>query len=121
MKANELRIGNWVNDESNTMPYQIRPNDIFPLSMIENKGKAKPIPLTPEILGKAGFEKEPKKIDIYSKSRIRLWVGFGGRCLAYLIEEGTTTGHYIPNDIDFVHQLQNLYFTLTGEELQISM
>lgn len=28
-------------------------------------------------------------------------------------------GNYFANNIDYLHQLQNLYFALTGEELEI--
>ena len=108
MKANELRVGNWVNDESGAIPYQIRPQDFLPLSLPENEGKVKPIPLTLEILAKAGFDNFEDgwyslfdfTWNIYDK--VPMWMGVKINC------------HYL-------HQLQNLYFALTGKELNIEL
>ena len=79
-----------------------------------------PIKLTEEILLKCGFEKVKNKIDIFEKKRLRLFIGSRGQFLAYLIEEDTTSAHYI-NSYEYLHQLQNLYFALTGEELKINL
>ena len=79
------------------------------------------IPLTPEILEKCGFVKELGKIDIFIQGRLRLWLGVRGETLCYLVEEDTTTGHFIPNGIAYLHQLQNIYFALTGEELKVNL
>lgn len=66
---------------------------------------------------KFGFKEIPNKIDIFELGRIRIWMGARGQSLVYLIEEDTTTGHYIPNNLGYVHQLQNMCLTLTGEEI----
>lgn len=122
MKANELRIGNWVfrTELSKTFHSKI---SAYTLSCAGHDGIIdflSPIPLTPEILEKAGFVKD-SGIDVYKNGRLRVWVGARGKFLCYLIEENTTTGHYIPNSFVALHQLQNLYFALTGEELNISL
>jgi hypothetical protein len=69
--------------------------------------KLKPIPLTEEWLLKFGFD----KIDFqFIKNGIKL---FPIRDLYY-------RGNFpIKSDIKYVHQLQNLFFALTGEELTI--
>ena len=60
MKANELMIGDWVRNDLGEYQTVVEPresgamlayNDIYPYDAIE------PIPLTPEILEKNGFEK----------------------------------------------------------------
>jgi hypothetical protein len=126
MTANELRIGNLVRDkiskteikiieltEQSIGTYVVDRNK-FPLS---NGWSIEPIPLTEEWLLKLGFEKQKGKIDIFEKSRLRIWIGARGQSLCYLVEENTTSAHYIPNSLEHVHQLQNLYFALTGIDL----
>jgi len=69
----------------------------------------RPIPLTEKILTEwCKFQKVKNKIDIFEKGRIRLWLGSRGQSLVYLIEEDTTTGHYI-NSIEYLHELQLLF------------
>jgi hypothetical protein len=117
MKANELRVGNWVNDESGAIPYQIRPQDFLPLSLPENEGKAKPITLTAEILVKAGFE------EIYKS---QMHTTFYKDKVNYYFWHQTARQYadFMGNQYDNiqnVHQLQNLYFALTGKELNIEL
>jgi len=120
IKSNELRIGNWV--ECEDMRYQVI--DIYsvadkvcisygvtvPLDYIEG------MPLSPKILDKCGFKETPRGIEIEG------W-------LPYLVcRKSENTGavwYQVFNVADctikYVHQLQNLYFALTGEELTIAL
>ena len=123
MNANELRINNWVgwngpSHYENALVSAISKDEIF--FKCGDSGlinEIEPIPLTEEWLLRFGFEKIIGKIDIYEKGRLRIWLGLIGQSLCYLIEEDTTSAHYIPNSIEYVHQIQNLYFALFGEEL----
>ena len=118
IQLNELRIGNWFK----TNIYQqvtLEHLDFLLNDNIKDKSVMQPIELTAEILEKCGFMKE-KGIDVYSLGRLRLWIGTRGKSLCYLIEEDTTTGHYITS-IEYIHQLQNLVFALTGEELDVKL
>jgi hypothetical protein len=103
IKANELRIGNWF--DFNGRPMQVRPitiNDIFYGKIYE------PLPLTEEWLIKFGFEKTP--LHYFKKDGIILSVeDFYYEC--FLGSNSVI--------IKYVHQLQNLYFALTGEELEV--
>lgn len=88
----------------------------------------RPIPLTPEILEKAGFEtfggRYSKRIDEY----ILLVVDpadfyrYGFYSFSKDFED-----HHNPiilsqdNFVESLHQLQNLYFALTGTELEVSL
>ncbi len=134
MKANELRIGNLVinkkinkQDKScwvtgfltDNLWVKYRYTDQY-LNESENEVPAslkydvEPIPLTEEWLIKFGFE--PFVLD-YSMS---------------LRAEGVTDFVYIKGNkglrifnnrvvnIEYVHQLQNLYFALTGTELELT-
>jgi hypothetical protein len=123
MNANELRINNWVgwngpSHYENALVSAISKDEIF--FKCGDSGlinEIEPILLTEKWLLRFGFEKIIGKIDIYEKGRLRIWVGSRGQSLCYLIEEDTTSAHYIPNSIEYVHQIQNLYFALFGEEL----
>ena len=123
MNANELRINNWVgwngpSHYENALVSAISKDEIF--FKCGDSGlinEIEPILLTEKWLLRFGFEKIIGKIDIYEKDRLRIWVGSRGQSLCYLIEEDTTSAHYIPNSIEYVHQIQNLYFALFGKEL----
>ena len=102
MKANELRIGNWVNN--NEEDYQITAATILHLE--RGDSTAKPIPITEEWLLKFGFENWDinawiNKISLHKQDGV-YW-------------HHSYSGHEIC--LEYVHQLQNLYFALTGEEL----
>jgi hypothetical protein len=136
--ANELRIGNWVQHVAPTFywTYRTKGKDVdkpFCFQWEEEDwyavgeckmyyGALQPIPLTPEILEKAGFEYEDMGDDSpyerwICKNYKELWVwDFNGEewmfCLGDAFEQGGF--HYL-------HQLQNLYFALAGEELEINL
>jgi hypothetical protein len=78
-----------------------------------------PIPLTEEWLLKFGFE---KKYDTFEFNGLNVdgcvvHFSFDKWASEYEIENCDYTE--VPSDIQHVHQLQNLYFALTGEELTI--
>lgn len=116
MQANELRIGNHILLKDKVVKlcgvtdngfyvYEDR-NSVF--NLIE---KAKPIELTEEILLKCGFEFKPKGEEVYEQFWIcndfEIWQHSEGFCHDFL------NG----GDVNYLHQLQNLYFALTNEEL----
>jgi len=110
MKASELRLGNCVFDAF---------GDIFQIDFIGicnvDKLKLQPIPLTEEWLLKFGFEKIEnnwKVLDLYFG--IISWERLAGTM--FCLEKESI---FLPH-IKYVHQLQNLYFALTGEELTIT-
>lgn len=115
MKANELRIGNWVNS-------MIEIGVFYDVMVTKNDFNGnidlfKPIPLTEEWLARFGFVK-----CFYEEGGLRLpWYKLRtDDCLFEIDYEFSYTrddGGYIK--IQHVHSLQNLYFALTGEELTI--
>lgn len=122
MKANELRIGNWINDngynsiigviDSHYHAIQISGSPrMIALETIE------PIPITEEWLVKFGFVRLGNQETWFGRA---LWTK---GTFAVMHGYGTTNGQrtrYDMIEFDYVHQLQNLYFALTGEELTIS-
>ena len=106
MKAEELRINNWVKDENGH--YQIKgehlDEDNFPTIQTWE------IPLTKEWLLKFGFDEHA--IGYYNKDFI-IFLSYSNTGLhQYRLRDFNTI-------IKYVHQLQNLYFALTGEELTL--
>lgn len=94
--------GKWV--------IEINPPDCFNVTIDE----INPIPLTPEILERAGFEKSyvlgSQTNFVYTKGVLSYNESHGGWWF-----RGPFT------DIPHLHQLQNLYFAMTGEELNIEL
>lgn len=131
MKANELRLGNYYMFQG--MRHSCSYHDIANLAKEEQRGQDsssscyQPIPLTEEWLEKFGFEYFTKPIGqsklIYEDYRLGNFV--------VIVKPKFNEIEYAPNryDIDershihpniqYVHQLQNLYFALTGTELEI--
>lgn len=128
MKVEELRIGNLVEvfDESPTKVLAISDKYIalrFDSTkyMMAELNQIVPIPLTDEWLVKFGFEK-------YTSNHYYISVLQRGRVHVYLetnfsdasVELGNISGYAFGYPkVKHVHQLQNLYFALTGEELTI--
>jgi hypothetical protein len=116
IEAKDLRIGNnFQNDEGNILTcFGVAPvddSDQFniwygnELGFILLEEEAKPIPLTEEWLVKFGFEGWDKGDYTMNLSnanfyKLPIW-------------------QPLAKNIKHVHQLQNLYFALTGEELTI--
>lgn len=78
----------------------------------------KPIPLTQELLLKCGFEKNKTRDDqgVYPFFRKRNF-----RCRLILGVLSMIEYKDRHQDIKYLHQLQNLFFVLTGEELKITL
>ena len=131
MKANELRIGNKFylpNGEIGTISY----HEIRLLIVAMEKPNYNPIPLTEKWLEKFRFKAwDDKKtiyilerhIDKYNNACFRFWLQLDKLVFDYIQNEIHPTEsifddkNIIRLEIKYVHQLQNLYFALTGEEL----
>lgn len=146
MKANELRIGNWL--MSDGVPVQVDGRTIFDFWHYGENGviplRYEPIPLTEEWMIKLGFDTYDSEIDYiewgrpydgdYQKSFNGYeWIDSDGVDDNGDVFRVTSDGFYSRDElyfsyqlgdfnvrrrIHYVHQLQNLYFALTGEELQ---
>lgn len=80
---------------------------------------AEPIPLTEEWLLKMGFQYNGNVLIL----KLKDVVFDEGNCIEYFKGKDYTEikfGYYGNSHIKFVHQLQNLYYSLTGEELTIN-
>ncbi len=104
MTANELRIGNWFIEKGDVKQFD---GDFYHLL------GCVPIPLSQKWLEKFGFEYSEFE-DLYQKGGYDVDTKDNVYCHFYINEYGDWY-----KDIEHVHQLQNLYFALTGEELTI--
>lgn len=126
MKENEIRIGNWFihngnwshrNDYEelkNSFYFQWENNDWYALGECTfSFDDFEPIPLTTEILEKVGFVNDELIINgndnsVISRNKdntFSLWV----------------EGYYGFGKCKYLHQIQNLVYSLTGRELNITL
>jgi hypothetical protein len=119
MKPAELRIGNLVEYNRNVVECVDVMCDGINTKYIEgiNIGFIQPIPLTEEWLVKFGFEEEKDNDGVFGFKLKNFWyINEYQFRLSNFID---TESMVIDNKIHHIHQLQNLYFALTGEELTI--
>ena len=136
IKANDLRIGNFVLDRGNKiltidrfwgnkiecdikgMPDKSESGiQVYFHPFTEDIDYLIPIPLTEEWLLKFGFVTSEKLWDSFSRSNY--YLSKKGELCFNLYESKNIFYMYEYRHIEYVHQLQNLYFALTGEELTI--
>ncbi len=116
IRPSELRIGNWVTSKHG---YDM---EVTTVSKYKDLGLdtdfSKPIPLTEEWFERFGFKLEK-------------WYISGNKAFEYKLRDFTISklelelGVFMVNtkqraSIKYVHQLQNLYFALVGEELKLA-
>ena len=124
IKANELRIGNWVMYDNRL--FQIEAisrslpclnTDEFGIGVVD-WNNINPIPLTPEILEKCGLKNGNSELDrnvFYSTNKhlAQFSVNISGSFGIYVgVFIALRSVH-----LEYLHQLQNLYFALTNTEL----
>ncbi len=131
MKASELRIGNkafykekvveiasvsGINYSFGNQDITISTSDNSLLSV--DILQLQPIPLTPELLEKCGFK---------SNHPTYYYIPIEDNCLHVYYSNNGLYGYNVKymhaylGEIKYLHQLQNLYFALTGEELEIDL
>ena len=114
MKANELRIGNLINRGGQ----QVTVGWGTLKAAYEQLHIGEPIPLTEEWLIRFGFEVSEIKREFGHKTIA--WTHTGKYALTVYFKNGILSVRFWQgNEKRYVHQLQNLYFALTGEELTI--
>lgn len=123
IKANELRIGNAIWDDTRNKVKWVNHRVISDLASHATPLPYSPIPLTPEWLERCGLElrKEDKiwQIQVGNTSYLEIEAEEPFMCGVTPETWRDICPIYIWNAIKHVHQLQNIYFALTGEELTI--
>ena len=137
IKANELRIGNWV-QQTKRRQQSKKISNLLILSVgqqgvniawqpdgekLEPYRQLSGIPLTPEILEKAGFEDKGRLGNSWSYLKL-------GKVniTSHPKKDGTNRYNFqydtsLSQSVDllYIHQLQNLYYALTQTELKIEL
>ena len=145
IQANEIRIGNLINYSGSFTPTDFDEIEVSVINDIDkilrdNKDtiyaydELYGILLTPEILERCGFIKmdergiihyklpiskdniAPNGDNVYELSGIRIAGSLEPIQISY-----TVNNYWAGIKIQFLHKLQNLYFSLTGEELNVQM
>lgn len=110
IQAAELRIGNWVMDVE---PY----NDIFQISGIhihkaENGWEYRPIELTGEVLINCGFYDHGISYPLFRLNDFTVERSRSDKTILAIYYNEKILSYR-----KYLHQLQNLYFAITNEEL----
>ena len=143
MKVQDFRVGNYVMLDGKL--HVLQPSDLVGIYQCEIAGAQSPfesILITKDILldfGFVGVEKQSyingvrylfqvsgsaDNIEKQGINRDGTWFdGIGGYSWEKTGELGVNTlcrGNYICNSVGFAHQLQNLYYALTGQEFEFN-
>ena len=118
MNAQELRIYNYVRNSITGGEFAVNADEIRRI-YLNRYSVIEPIPLTEEWLLKFGFERHHSDYsnsviyikDVPNNNEFKWGV--------YPLELGSGFIINKSKNLKYVHQLQNLYFALTGEELTI--
>ena len=136
MKTTDLRIGNFISiNFGNCDDGKIITVDGVSDCEIYNEehgyslcNEFKPIPLTEQWLLDLGFKKYTGRYGVYYKhyslDGFRVWLPRDIYGLGYTVgrkdfETGDT--YWVKNGVRYLHQLQNLFFALTQEELEVKL
>lgn len=130
INASELRVGSLVLHKSNGRISMIPCNYVhFDLLSKGETASFFPVVLKPELLVKCGFVENrdyplaPQSREFIlvlpvigsNKNEIYGYVKSNGECFV----RATVNGAIVSNNFFHMHQLQNLYFSLTSQELEV--
>ena len=123
MKQNEIRVGNCLidpraYDKELNKKFGVDDSPYFKVTArdIQFAEEYKPIPLTEEILLKCRFKKKNGYKFVLHNSHFSLVM------IDSIKREDYAFSHYnLWVNLEHVHQLQNLYFALTGQELEVNL
>ena len=118
IQANELRIGNVLLQNGRIIYVSHR--IISDIASAPNNHNYVPIPLSPEWLNKLGIrysEGLGYSYPFAENFNLYLTKGVFKECQCTIMQY--SEGDELLKHIKYVHQFQNLYFALTGEELTI--
>lgn len=122
MKVTELRVGNLIVDHE-CEPFffeveEIKKNSQGKLSVFYRNGSCmdtypEPIPITEEWLERMGFVRDDDDGCVFGLNSKETFVYDTQDCMMAI------NGEWLQGSFYHIHQIQNLYFELTGKELEI--
>ena len=121
MKPANFRIGNFVETPDGIQPIiEISQHAVYTADFKSTWAEIKPIPLTEDWLKIFGFERKDNPNNTPSWIWIKkgqVWFYQDWKGCDFYINSFINT--YSQKEVKFIHELQNLYFALTGEELTL--
>lgn len=139
MKAQEIRFGNIFNFEDDSLcmscygvvisikewhgRWKSITNANLGYEQDDNYIDFEPIELTPEILEKCGFDRYTEVPNDGIGDKLEVFEGLYGVVFFFDVHGALVFKDYHSNmnRPKYLHQLQNLYFALTGEELEVKL
>lgn len=130
LKASELRIGNILRCTTREGSVFVGPvTQLLESELTAGEtnsrftyDRCEPIELTPEILETVGFKNYRNRNVDFNLIKKRVHLNYSDDYLSHFVpDEGNEKVCYAIPHIKYLHQLQNLYFALTGEELEINL
>ena len=124
MQQNELRVGNWVYEEIGSKNHRVKLYfQIEPTHLLSKKGLqfVYPIPVTKGIFEQMGLSVEQLEGSPYLRITIEGCYGIDKISINTFNGDtflGWKSWINIPVKIHHIHQFQNLYYGLTGKELE---
>lgn len=122
IEVHELRVGNWVKNDCDDKYMQVEVDDFKTIQA--DPDWLLPIPISPEILEKCGFEKVSSsfyEIDLGNNiGQLQVNPYNGIVFIGHHRLDGFGINPNTSNSFP-LHQLQNLFYALTGEELNVTL
>lgn len=127
IKANELRLGNLVIDTNTGQPAPVTAEVLQFMERLPSAHSLEPIPLTSKVLQQFGYELHEGKYwhnrhsfrGAEDSDDNRLYIEETTAADLFVVASNYYGGYRV--EIESAHQLQNLFFALTGEELPVNL
>lgn len=121
INTNELRIGNYILDHKDRIKrvWTIKQNIVMVSDYDIDETEVNPIPLTPEILEKAGFVRinDAWRIEVPNDPYHAIFMV----CWNNELNKFYIILYNFMYEVPTVHNLQNKFESITGEELKIEL
>ena len=122
MKTKELRLGNYIEDVFDIKRYEVRQLDLEDFSAMLNyrnsnhQNTYKPVKLNNEWIKSFGFENSKTQDKFFTKDNT---IGISTADDKFRFIQGNFVCQIVLREIEFVHELQNLYYAITNVELSV--
>jgi len=111
LKPNDLKIGNWVSIPGKGFTQIVAAKDIDKVI----KQGAEPIPTTAELVIALGFSQRGES-ELYEIAASNFVYHVGVKRIM-IYHPGNMYTHWLGSHIDYVHQLQNIFYCIVGYDL----
>lgn len=121
--ARELRVGNWIRWKDNQQVFETSVGLFleYPFWKHLSKGDYEAIPLSPDILEKCGFKKLKGSRSVFFICHNDMEISVSIELHYAYIDTFWGQASIKEPIFQYLHQLQNLYHSLTNQELNIQL